>query len=117
MSISGASWCGLLGGQDGRDYCPVHELALPAPGAAQKLIIRILLSRVLYSGPLFSETPIYISTVFCYKASFYVPRRSFPQVLKTEQSPNKRGALGLLRTFQAGFGCSICSYFKRKKNG
>ena len=29
-----AQGCGLLGGQDGRDYCPVHELALPAPGAA-----------------------------------------------------------------------------------
>ena len=42
MSISGArraqtsQGCGLLGGQDGRDYCPVHELTLPAPGAALK---------------------------------------------------------------------------------
>ena len=26
------------GGQDGRDYCPVHELALPAPGAALKYL-------------------------------------------------------------------------------
>ena len=46
MSISGArcaqtrlaQGCGLLGGQDGRDYCPVHEFALPAPGAALKYI-------------------------------------------------------------------------------
>ena len=39
MSISGrlAQGCGLLEGQDERDYCPVHELALPAPGAALKL--------------------------------------------------------------------------------
>ena len=27
---------GFWRGQDGRDYCPVHELALPAPGAALK---------------------------------------------------------------------------------
>ena len=50
MSISGArrarlaQGCGLLGGQDGRDYCPVHELALPAPGAALKIYALHLLT-------------------------------------------------------------------------